>query len=61
MKTRPERFGAWAQAPDGTLVAVDRVLARRLGVEGGRWWDDAVPAPEPYRGRLAPARVASRT
>ena len=48
MKTRPERFGAWARTADGTLVAVDRVLAQRLGVEGGRWWDDAVEAPPPW-------------
>ncbi|MFO0606071.1 MAG: radical SAM protein [Polyangiales bacterium] len=48
MKTRPERFGAWARVDDGTLVAVDRVLARRLGIDGGALWDDAVPAPDPW-------------
>lgn len=47
MRSRPERFGAWARVDDGTLVAVDRVLARRLGVDGGPLWDDALEAPAP--------------
>lgn len=45
MKLRPERFGAWARVDDGTLVAVDRPLARRLGADAGPLWDDALPAP----------------
>lgn len=45
MKLRPERDGAWVRLDDATLVRVDRVLARRLGVDGAALWDDARPAP----------------
>lgn len=38
MRARAERFGAWVRVDDGTLVAVDREAARRLGVEGGALW-----------------------
>ncbi|MBX3251221.1 MAG: radical SAM protein [Myxococcales bacterium] len=43
-RTRPERFGALvATESPAALVSVDRVLARRLGVDGGTLW--AEPAP----------------
>ncbi len=45
MKTRPEAFGAWVRLDDATLVAVDRPMARALGVDGVTLWDDGVPAP----------------
>lgn len=32
LRLRAERFGAWVRIDDGTLVAVDRSLATRLGV-----------------------------
>jgi radical SAM protein with 4Fe4S-binding SPASM domain len=39
---RPEPFGAWVRVDEPPLlVAVDRVLARKLGVEGGALWSDA--------------------
>lgn len=50
MRARAEAFGAWVRVSDGTLVAVDRAAARRMGVEGGELWDgeargqDARPA-----------------
>lgn len=34
--SRPEPFGAWVRLNDRTLVAVDHVLAGRLGVESGK-------------------------
>jgi len=40
VKSRPERFGAFVtldQPP--ALVAIDRVLARRLGIDGGVLWE----------------------
>src|SRR5688572_15118183 len=44
MKARAERFGAMVAIDEPVaLVAVDRVLARRLGVEGGALWDGADP------------------
>ncbi len=43
MRPRPERFGAWVRVDDGTLVAVDRTLARALHVEETPLWDDARP------------------
>ena len=47
MRARAEPFGAWVRVDDGTLLAVDRTLALRLGVDGGARWtspDDAPPA-----------------
>jgi radical SAM protein with 4Fe4S-binding SPASM domain len=48
VKVRPEAFGAWVRIDDGTLVAVDRWLAHRLGVDGAALWDDTMPLPEPW-------------
>lgn len=45
MRSRPERFGAWVRIDDGTLVAIDRTLARALHLDGGALWNDALPAP----------------
>jgi radical SAM protein with 4Fe4S-binding SPASM domain len=45
IRARIEPFGAWVRVEDGALLAVDRALAARLGVEGGSAWrDDAAPA-----------------
>jgi radical SAM protein with 4Fe4S-binding SPASM domain len=44
LRVRAEPFGAWVRLEDSTLVAVDRALARRLGVDGGARWSEA-PAP----------------
>lgn len=38
LRARAEPFGAWVRLEDSTLVAVDRALARRLGVDGGDRW-----------------------
>lgn len=46
-RMRAERFGALVAVEDpAALVAVDRVLARRLGAEGGPLWDAAPPDHE---------------
>lgn len=43
-RTRPERFGAMvALERPPALVAVDRAMARRLGVDGGALWEGADP------------------
>lgn len=42
-RTRAEPFGAWVRVDDGTLLAVDRTLARRLGVT----WDAARAPADP--------------
>lgn len=44
-RARIEPFGAWVRVDDGTLVAVDRALAARLGLDGGARWADPAPAP----------------
>ncbi|MGZ3476932.1 MAG: radical SAM/SPASM domain-containing protein [Polyangiales bacterium] len=38
MRARIESFGAWIRTDDRTLIAVDRNLARRIGLEGGEAW-----------------------
>lgn len=38
-RARVERFGAWVRVDDGTLVAVDRPRAAKLGLHGGALWD----------------------
>jgi radical SAM protein with 4Fe4S-binding SPASM domain len=55
MRARAEPFGAWVRAPDGTLVAITRAAARRLGVDGGVIWDDrsAEHAPRPLEVHVA--------
>jgi radical SAM protein with 4Fe4S-binding SPASM domain len=45
MRARVEPFGAWVRIDDGTLVAVDRLASRRLGLDGGASW--AAPACTP--------------
>lgn len=45
MRARAEPFGAWVRVDDGTLVAVDREAARRLGVDGGALWAAPPRAP----------------
>jgi radical SAM protein with 4Fe4S-binding SPASM domain len=45
MRARAEAFGAWVRVDDGTLVAVDREAARRLGVDGGALWSAPPCAP----------------
>jgi radical SAM protein with 4Fe4S-binding SPASM domain len=53
MRTRAERFGAMVSLEEPTLLAaVDRAMARRLGVEGGALWH----GPEP--GLDVPSLVA---
>jgi radical SAM protein with 4Fe4S-binding SPASM domain len=43
MRARAEPFGAWAQLDDGTLVALSRRGASRLGVDGGHMWEGEAP------------------
>lgn len=43
MRTRAETFGAWVRPDDRTLLAVDRALAARLGVDGGPLWEGPAP------------------
>jgi MoaA/NifB/PqqE/SkfB family radical SAM enzyme len=38
IRARAETFGAWVRVDDRTLLAVDRSMARRFGVEGGERW-----------------------
>src|SRR5699024_9451693 len=57
MKARAERFGAMVAIDDPVaLVAVDRVLARRLGIEGGPLWQGADPGLDVER-LVAPTEV----
>lgn len=44
IRARAETFGAWVRVDDRTLLAVDRAMARRFGVDGGARWS------EPSRG-----------
>lgn len=54
MKTRAEAFGAWVRLDEPpALVAVDRALARRLGVVGGAAWGAEPPAAAPLEVHLA--------
>lgn len=47
-RARVEPFGAWVRVDDGTLVAVDQTLARRLGLDGGaRWHSGETVGPSP--------------
>src|SRR5688572_20685614 len=47
IRTRAERFGAMVAIEEpSALVAVDRLLAKRLGVDGGALWDGADPGRE---------------
>lgn len=39
MRARIEQFGAWVRIDDRNLVAIDRVLARKLGIDGGAAWN----------------------
>ncbi|MDI1443371.1 radical SAM protein [Polyangium sp. 6x1] len=41
MRARVEPFGAWVRLDDGTLVAIGRGAAERLGLAGGALWQDA--------------------
>lgn len=43
IRARAETFGAWVRVDDRTLLAVDRNMARRFGVEGGPEWSRAAP------------------
>jgi radical SAM protein with 4Fe4S-binding SPASM domain len=53
-RVRAEPFGAWVRLEDSTLVAVDRALARRLGVDGGdRWTDRDPPTSAPLEVHVA--------
>lgn len=40
MRARIEPFGAWVRVDDGTLVAVDRALGSRIGLDGAACWAD---------------------
>jgi radical SAM protein with 4Fe4S-binding SPASM domain len=54
MKSRAEAFGAWVRLDEPpALVAVDRVLARRLGVDGAAAWGDVAPISMPLEVHLA--------
>jgi MoaA/NifB/PqqE/SkfB family radical SAM enzyme len=43
IRARAETFGAWVRVDDRTLLAVDRSMAARFGVEGGDRW--SLPPP----------------
>lgn len=45
MRARAEPFGAWLRDRDGTLVAIDRTAARRLGIDGGALWREGQGTP----------------
>lgn len=47
MRARVEPFGAWVRVDDGTLVAVSRSAAARLGVYGGALWSEGADRPRP--------------
>jgi radical SAM protein with 4Fe4S-binding SPASM domain len=38
MRARLENFGAWVRVDDRNLLAIDRELSRKLGLEGGEVW-----------------------
>jgi radical SAM protein with 4Fe4S-binding SPASM domain len=57
MRPRPERFGALLSlASPPALVAVDRALARKLGIDGGTLWDGPDPGLS-VRALTAPTEV----
>lgn len=43
IRARAETFGAWVRVDDRTLLAVDRTVARRFGVDGGERWSGEAP------------------
>lgn len=45
MRARAEPFGAWVRIDDGTLVAVTRPAAKRLGIDGADRWRDEPASP----------------
>jgi radical SAM protein with 4Fe4S-binding SPASM domain len=56
MRARLEPFGAWVRVDEPPLlVAVDRDLARKLGLDGGALWTSAPPPapPAPLEAHLA--------
>lgn len=54
MRARAETFGAWVRVDEPpALVAVDRALAARLGVEGGDAWGPQPSAPRPLEAHVA--------
>lgn len=54
MRARAEAFGAWLRVDEPpALVAVDRALAARVGVEGGAAWGPSPPAPSPLEAHVA--------
>lgn len=55
MRARAEPFGAWVRASDGTLVALERGAAARLGVRGTAVWQDD---PASFRARPLEAHVS---
>lgn len=44
IRARAETFGAWVRVDDRTLLAVDRTMARRFGVDGGERWSSPAPS-----------------
>ncbi|UJR82437.1 radical SAM/SPASM domain-containing protein [Sandaracinus amylolyticus] len=57
-RVRAERFGATvAMRAPAAVVSVDRVLARRLGVDGGALWAGDAPAPATVRALSGPNEV----
>ncbi len=60
MRARVEPFGAWVRLEDGTLVAVGRDAAARLGLAGGALWQDDETATRPARPLEAHVAVTSR-
>ncbi len=44
LRARAETFGAWVRVDDRTLLAVDRALASKLGVEGSDRWREPPPS-----------------
>lgn len=55
MRARVEPFGAWVRAGDGTLVAIGRATAERIGLRGEEVWQGETAA---YRARPLEAHVA---
>ncbi|MCC6644012.1 MAG: radical SAM protein [Polyangiaceae bacterium] len=54
MRARAEAFGAWVRVDDPpALVAVDRALASRLGVDGAAAWGAEAPPPRPLEAHVA--------
>jgi len=55
MRARVEPFGAWVRAGDGTLVAIGKATAERLGLRGGEVWQNETAS---YRARPLEAHLA---